>query len=267
MCERCSRVKNLENKYSGAVFIHASGGSAAEFDLDQYADQVFFVVNGAARKFLEKNICFFAYIFTDESFVAESLELIRNCLHLTNYLFVPFELYQKYLADMAVSEGVEDKFYFINRVNRIHGEKNINDKFFSLKAVFDNELKFDFSLFSAKKNKIGFSKNMSKGYFGARTIPYIALQVIFYLGFESVFLIGVDLSEASGRFYDESPVTTLPTSLDKDYARFILPSFQFMAREIISPNFQVYNLSETSRLPSDVIPKIKYTDLEKILST
>lgn len=265
MCKRCDRIKLLESKFSGPVFLFASGASSLSFDLGKYANHNFIVVNGAARKFLQDDRKFFAYVFTDESFVANSLELIKDCFCLAEFFFMPFEIYKKYLQEAVQKAGVEQKFFFINRVNRTHGEKCMSDTLFAIKSALDPKLLFDLSLLSAKKNKIGFSKDLAKGYFGSRTIAHIALQVIYYLGFEKVFLVGVDLSEAAGRFYDKDTSTALPTSLDKDYERFILPSFRFMADRVVDENFQVYNISEISRLPEAVVKKIKNQEMEKLL--
>lgn len=69
-------------------------------------------------------------------------------------------------------------------------------------------------LFYKSKN-IGFSKDITDGYFCARTIAYVALQLAYYLGFKRVFFVGLDLNSEVGRFYDKKD--PLPTTLDKGW--------------------------------------------------
>lgn len=264
--EQNKRLENLRNCFSGPVFLLASGASAKYFDLENYSKYKFIVMNGAARSFVNKKTCFFAYVFTDGSFVSDSMMLIKEALHYAELFFIPFELYERYLKQIAEAEGVSHKFYFINKINRVYGKKRERDSFFSFKSVFDKELMFDYNPFFSSVNKIGFSKNILKGYFCARTIPYIALQISYFLGFQKVFLIGLDLKESSGRFYDENPLTALPTTLDQDYVKHILPSFTYMSHNVVGPEFQVFNLSADSRLPASVLEKLSAEELSEVLS-
>ena len=259
-----NRLSTLKEKFSGNIFIFASGGSAKFFPLLDYKDNDFICVNGAVSVFIKKNITPFAYLFDDESFLINSFDLVLRAIEVSRYIFMPEELYIKHLANKAELQESISKIYFIERVNRGHGREVFSDKAFSFKNILNKDLVFNFSLFSNRKNRIGFSRNMETGYYCARTIPYVALQLAYYLGFKRVVLIGLDLNSQFGRFYDKD--NALPTSLDQDYLRFILPSFELFSSKIINDNFKVFNLSESSRLPGSVIEKINLNKLDNILN-
>ena len=131
---------------------------------------------------------------------------------------------------------------------------------FAFRTLFDPELVGKFSLFSQKKNRIGFSKNLEKGYYCARTIPYVGLQAAYYLGFSKVFFSGLDLTSTKGRFY-EARLNVLESTLDKDYSGFIYPSFQLCSQKIFNSKFMGYNLSVASKLPNSVLYKVKVSSI------
>ena len=259
-----NNLSALKEKFSGNVFIFASGGSAKNFPLLDYKDNDFICVNGAVSVFIENNITPFAYLFDDESFLINSLDLVLKAIEVSEHIFMPEELYIKHLANEVKIKEFVNKIYFIERVNRGYGRKVLSDKTFSFKNILNKDLVFSFSMLSNRKNRIGFSRNMEAGYYCARTIPYVALQLAYYLGFKNVALVGLDLNSQSGRFYDKD--NALPTSIDQDYLRFILPSFELLSNKVVSDSFKVFNLSESSRLPSSVIDKIDLTKLDNILN-
>ena len=237
---------------------------AKKFPLLKYKSKKFICVNGAVKIFVESNIRPFAYLFDDESFLVNSLELVFSAIDISEYIFMPEELYIKYIESKINDKVILNKIIFIERVNRGYGRKVVSDKLFSLKNISNKDLAFNFSFFSNRKNRIGFSRNIADGYFCARTIPYVALQLAYYLGFNNVFMVGLDLNSQTGRFYESG--SSLPTSIDQDYLRFILPSFELLASKVIADNFKVYNLSESSKLPSSIIKKISINELDKILN-
>jgi KDO transferase-3 len=119
---------------------------------------------------------------------------------------------------------------------------------------------------SKRARSIAFSKDLSTGFYDARTVAYVALQLAYHLGFEQVLLVGVDLDQSVGRFYedDDAEVERSPCGLDQHWDSRILPSLTLMAREVVNEHFRVYNLSATSRIPPTVIPKIGLTEARRI---
>lgn len=258
-----SNLASLKRKFDGGVFVLASGGSAKKFPLSDYKNKRFICVNGSILALLKKNIIPFAYVFNDESFLINSMDLVLKGIRVSNYVFLPKELYYKYIEENITDARDRSKIYFIERVNRSLGDKGASDRVFSLKNILNKDYVNSFSLFSNKKNRIGFSLNLESGYFCARTIPYVALQLAYYLGFKKVFLIGLDLNSETGRFYDNK--NSLPSYIDQHYDGFILPSFELMSKRVTNNDFKVFNLSGNSRLPNSIVKKITIEDLWGLL--
>lgn len=244
-----NHLSELRNQFSGTVVILASGPSATEVPLKVYQENPVIAVNGAVRLLLEHNIQPFLYMFNDGYFVENNIELIWQVLKTAKYVFMPEEFYYK-----SFSSHHSENIYFISRVNR--GRKQYSPRVFAFLTLFDPELVGNFSFFSQKKNRIGFSKNLEKGYYCGRTIPYVGLQAAYYLGFNRVLVSGLDLNSKMGRFY-ESGAQSLESTLDKDYKNFILPSFNVYKKKIESKDFKAFNLSEFSVLPHTALEKLK----------
>jgi len=164
----------------------------------------------------------------------------------------------------AESKGAvfpQNKPYFLlERVNRMNDRAPLTDRRFAWSIRHDQDLHSDFSLWRRKPNRIGFSRNFSKGYFCARTIAYVGVQLACHLGFSRVCLVGVDLNPDAGRGYHED--VALPSTLAEDFDDYILPSFCFLQQRIIRPGqFEVFNLSPNSRLPDHVISRLALEEL------
>ncbi len=256
-------IKQLDKIFTDSVFIYASGKSSSEFPLQDYRDRKYIVVNGAVRVFIESGITPFAYVFDDGGFLKDNIDLVVEAIRFSKFIFIPEVLYIEYALKDKISLEDQDKIYFIDKVNRRNGFILGSYRLFFIKNIFNKKLKFKFSRIFLSSKNIGFSKDVTQGYFCARTIPYVALQLAYYLGFKKVFLVGLDLNASVGRFYDGS--NPLPTTLDKDYPKHIYPSFELAAKRVINEEFMVYNLSMMSRLPESIIPKITLNQLASLI--
>ena len=252
-------------RYEGSVFLLASGPSAGEFPLSRYADWPVIAMNGSIVRCADQKITPFFYICDDPGFVRDRPDLAclgaRSATHLAMSLSCLQELHRHDPTLLPQRSGV----LLLERVNRRHGMAVLSDRSYAWSIRRDPDLICGFSLLRRKTNRIGFSRNMSKGYFGGRTIPYAATQLACHLGFSQVFLIGMDLNKAIGRFY-ETGAAALPSSLDEDFEDYILPSFRIVAEQV-SPRYplRLFNLSPLSRLPASVVPKIETTQLDALL--
>ncbi|MBC3363455.1 lipopolysaccharide biosynthesis protein [Pseudomonas sp. SWRI154] len=209
-------------------------------------------MNGAISMFSQAGTKPFFYICSDTNFPLQQPELFATA--------------------MQISENValwEEQFDIV--------QIKPSGKVFSLKkapraSIFTSlfnpqkSLVRDRSFFSKRSKDIGFSKDMTLGYFDARTVMYLALQIAYHLGFNKVFLVGFDLNQAAGRFYETSESNRSPCGLDQHYDTRILPSLKLMCEHIVSDNFQVYNLSADSRVPAHIIEKISLDDARRMLN-
>lgn len=247
---------------SGGVIVLASGPSASYFPIDRF-DLPVIAMNGSILKCAESEVVPEFYICDDDSFIrdrsamaiegaerAANLAMTRSCYSILNELH-PGCLLRKNL-------------YVLDRVNRKGDRAVISDRRYAWSIRNDEDVFSGFSIFSKKANRIGFSKNLEKGYFGSRTIPFAALQLACHLGFNKAFLVGVDLNPEAGRFY-ETGTRALPSTLHEDFEKYILPSFTLMSEKIVKKGeFEVFNLSLKSRLPDKIIKKITVDQMAEI---
>ena len=249
---------------SGDVIVLASGPSAGDFPLEKFAELPVLAMNGSIVKCAAAGISPYFYLCDDDSFVEERALLAKDGVERAQNVAMTASCFQ--ILETIFPGILSGKnLYVLKRVNRVNGKPAMSDRRFAWSIRRDPDLFSGFSLFSKKPNRIGFSRNLSKGYFGSRTIPFAGLQLVAHLGFERVFLVGVDLNPSAGRFY-ESGRKALPSTLDEDYPKYILPSFEMMANQVMAEGrFEVYNLSTNSRLPDSLIRKISITDMEKLL--
>lgn len=258
-------LAELRGTQTGDLFIVASGPSAKQFQLRSYAHLPMVAVNGSIRLFAEAGIAPYFYLCDDSSFVRNRLPLLLQAVELAQNLALSPRVIES-LLERAPQALYGRCVYRLERVNRTHeGSVAMGDRRFAWLVRKDCDIECRFSLLRQKPNRIGFSRNMEKGYFSNRTIPYAGLQLAYHLGFGRVFMVGLDLDSSVGRFYEQGS-EAVPSRLDGDYEDYILPCFQLMSERIVGPNFQVYNLSTSSRLPESVVPKITFDRLDQLLA-
>lgn len=257
--------KALKNRHLDSVFILASGPSAGSFPLQEYRNSKFITANGSIALCVQHQIKPLFYLCNDLGFVRDRPQMVLLGLSHATHLAFSSEI-QDYLLK-AHPDWLHGKTILpLHRVNRHPQQTPKSDRAYAWSTRNDSELIHRFSLFHAKLNRIGFSKNLDKGYFCARTIPYAGLQLAYYLGFRRCFLVGMDLSPQQGRFYEQG-TQALPSTLLQDYGDYIQPSFTLLREKIINrENFQVFNLSLESRLPDSIIPKMDLQTLRTQLS-
>ncbi|MDF0731792.1 lipopolysaccharide biosynthesis protein [Pseudomonas entomophila] len=237
-----SSFEACRNSQKGPVVILASGASASDFPLEAFADVPLIAMNGSIAMLEGTGIRPFFYVCTDRDFSNQQPELFASALRLSprvalwpeqfDWLDLPDEC-ERYPLLKALEPGFGDWLggkegpYVRNR-----------------------------GWWSKRARSIGFSKDLSHGFFDARTVMYVALQLAYHLGFETVLLVGVDLNQSLGRFYETGNVRRSPCGLDQHWEGRILPSLTLMARQVVGDRFRVYNLSVQSRISDALIPKI-----------
>ena len=250
---------NFQSK-SGPVFILASGPTAAEFPLQEFPSVPVMAMNGSILKCEAESVQPSFYLCDDPSFIESRVALAEKGVTQAKSTAMTADCYERMQA-LAPDCLINKRLFLMSRVNRHNRRAIISDKRFAWSIRNDPHLHSNFSLLHAKPNRVGFSTNMAKGYFGSRTIPLAALQLARHLGFSKVFLLGVDLNPSAGRFYEQGD-EALPSTLDNDFDEYILPSFHHMAEKIVSPGeFEVFNMSDDSRLPASVVPRLSLAEL------
>ena len=263
-CIRLNDFAPLRGQCNGALFIIASGPSVNEFPMARYRKVPMIAVNGSIARFADEGVEPLFYLCDDRGVaarkglaVAEGIKRSANAA-LSRSAFNEVAKQNPHLLSSA-------NLFLLERVNRSSGQAAMSDRRFAWQVRNDPDYAVEWSLLRQKPNRIGFSRNMTNGYFNGRTIAYAALQLAYHLGFDKVFLVGVDMTPEAGQFYDPKG-EVVPSRLGDDYVDYILPSFDLMARKVVDSRFAVYNLSQKSRLPEKIIQKISYEKLDLLLA-
>ncbi|WLH64108.1 lipopolysaccharide biosynthesis protein [Pseudomonas sp. FP2300] len=243
----------LKSVKSGPVFIIASGNSAKHFPIHEFSDIPMITMNGAISMFTHTDIKPFFYVCSDNDFPRQQPELFATAMRLSEHVALWEDQFE------AIETPPSGRSLSLKKAPRAS----------FLATLFGREksLVRKTSFLSKRSKDIGFSKDLAAGCFDARTVMYLALQVAYHLGFNKVFLVGFDLNQAAGRFYETAQINRSPCGLDQHYYTRILPSLKLMANSVIDSRFQVYNLSSTSRVPTHIIPKVSVDDAKRILAT
>lgn len=258
--------ESCHRKYSGPVFIIASGPSVLDFPIEKYRNYPMIAMNGSICCLQENNVQPLFYLCDDIGVVAAHKEAFRLGVENAKYCCLGDRVI--FNAQQQIP-GIFDgrKIYMMQRVNRFLGGTAVSDRRFAWCARSNPDFEVEWSLFNQKKNRIGFSRNLCKGYFNGRTIAYSAVQLAYHLGFDKIFLVGVDMGGKAEQFYFCEAAGSMGRSrILEDFPKYILPSFDLMSRKVINKSFSVFNLSASSRIPSTIVPKINIASLDKILS-
>ncbi len=249
-----TKPSDLKNTQSKRCLLFASGPSAKHIDLSLYDDEPVFFMNGSIQSLNSKRDSTTFFVADDSHFVRNSLETMSKALELADHLFLSpraVNILCKKLPSQIQNKSVT----IIERANRTYDQESLADREFYQENNRDPDLIFAKQrLFRKKGFNIGFSKNLGKGYFSARTVPYCAMQIAYHLGFREFHIAGMDLTAGIGRFYEENK--PLATTLGDDYDDHIFPSFKLAGEIARREGWIITNLSQQSRLPSNIIPKI-----------
>jgi KDO transferase-3 len=257
--------KPCQQSPEAPLFLLASGASAMQFPFQKYARFPFIAMNGSVSALAQAGIDPLFYVVSDDGFCRNRPDLAALGLSVARHAAFSLGSYAVIHAkDPALLPG--KSLYLLERADQLHGRPRQSPRRFAWQIRHDPDLLSGFSLFSHRKNRIGFSRNMQKGFFESRTVAYAALQLGYALGFRRIFIIGMDLKASTGRFYEKGQAAPQPSFIDQEFDSLILPSFRFMAEHALGKEgFQVYNLSQDSRLPASVVPKITLGELEEML--
>lgn len=238
------------NTRSGTVFIVASGASAKDFYPEDFAHVPMITMNGAISKFIGTGVKPFFYTCTDKDFSNQQPELFSQAMLISERV----ALWEEHLRASSITP--QGEVFFLSKAPKLSWAELVGE---------DKELIRNRNLLSRRNRRIGFSKNLQRGFFDARTVAYLALQIAYHVGFTRAVMVGVDLNQSTRRFYEDGAIDLSPCGLDQHFFTRILPSFEMVSERVMSDRFQVYNLSNVSRIPSDVIPQISLDELSRII--
>lgn len=234
------------------AFIVASGPSINDLDLRPILDHTCVAVNGSIVKFQELGRAPDHYVVVAKAFVHDRLELLARGLASGAHCWLGSEtLLEICRRDPGCLDGAI--IHLLDPLEKRYGHDLIEENRLLDRFATDHEVDAD------RKRGNLFSLNPQRGVRLAMTVVYPALQVARYTGASHIGILGMDLSVdnagGSKRFYEAGPKAA-PTHLDSHYRDFIEPAFAAVPEVGNRHGFEVLNLSPTSRLPTEALPKV-----------
>lgn len=235
------------------IHLILSGPSIKEIDYNQLQMPCVMGVNGSIALRQKFDIQFRYYVIIDASFVRDRMELVREIVALDLILFTRAEALKEINLRFK-REEVKCQIVLFDQVDTPACAPKPNPAELLYRAKHTPA----WTIFDANRH-LGFSTDVAKSTFAAKTVAYDALQILVWLGFVEVYIHGLDLSNVNTapRFYEDKE-DKLSSNIDVNFASFIEPSFRSASRLLRERGLQVYNLSEGSVLNEEIFTKINW---------
>lgn len=247
-------ARDLTVSRPAACHLIATGPSVSDIDYDALDLRHVMGVNGAISLRERCHVSFEFYCIVDAGFVRKRPDLVARVIQEDLTLFTtPLVLW--YMKQCLSFEQLRCRIFLIEDVLYPVGRRSLCTR--DLSSV---QVRSDAVLFG--EGPLGFSLNVRRGVIDGRTVAYTALQVLVWLGFDRVFLHGLDLRDAAHtpRFYEKAE-SMQPSSLDAHFDAFIEPSFRGAAALLGNLGVDVKNLSPNSALGPGIFEQADWRTL------
>jgi Kdo-III transferase WaaZ len=251
---KIQKISSLQRRHTGNILITATGPSINDMDFSRFPAMPVMGVNGAYA--LRDKINFQFYVIVDMTFIDKKIEMVQGVISdpaIT--LFTTLHGVVKIINAFTTSKIqckvviIEDACYKIYERKVIPVQ--ILDTYRNAKDV---------SICPGHKH-IAFSNDIRSGIFDAGTVVYWALQIAAFMGFQTVYIAGLDMNNfTQPRFY-ENETNKLPCFLDEKFASLIEPAFRHASIVLKKKGVTVKNLSKHSALGNDIFEKVDFYDV------
>ena len=231
----------------GPCHLIATGPSVNEIDYNALDLHNVMGVNGAIALQDTQRVRFDYYCIVDAGFVRKRPDLVARVVQERLTLFAtPLVLW--YIAQYFPLAQLRCRICLIEDIQYPACKRALR-----MQELISAHRSPELVLFDEVRT-LGFSLNVKRGTFDGRTVAYTGLQICNSLGFDTIFLHGLDLRNASStpRFY-ETLENMQPSALDDDLESFIRPLFRHAAALLKSRGVRVVNLSPHSALGADIL--------------
>lgn len=247
---------------AGPCFIVASGPSMADIDILRIRSYPTLCLNAAIKKFSDAGLSPTYCLIVDHRVFERHWDCVVQSIESGALCFFNFEGLS-IIAERAPALFKHQNIALIESVSRKYGIPRLSQS----EALQQFSQDADFLLahdLLAYCRSIGFSFNLQKGVFAGKTVATWAVQLAHGLGFESIWMLGVDLGgTGKAHFYAEQ------AGPKPDFLRYYEPHIRgcfTLAREACEKTgVSLYNLSLNSALPTEIVPKLSFEDaLQKL---
>ena len=196
-------------------------------------------VNGAISL---NEIKFSRYIIIDHNFIESRFDLVQKVLD-TNCIF---------FTTPRCLDAILRKVDFKNISCQIKTIETIKDNV--IEVFLNKEMRIETNKeYFFFRNNLGFSENIFSGVFDYFTVAYVSLQIINNLGYEQVYIAGLDMNNFNKpRFYED--IEDKQSTLLDIHTPHVLNAFNTAALFFKEKEVCVFNLSKHSAV--DAFEKI-----------
>lgn len=250
------QLSSLQGSFSGDLLLAATGPSVKSLHLEKFPAMPAMGVNGAY--FLHDRVDFKFYVIVDMGFIDQKPEIIRNIIDNQGLtLFTTVQGVTKIIDKFSLAK-IKCRFAVIeDAAFKIYQPMIDNDALWS--AYHDNQN----VVFAADRKDIAFNHDIRSGIFDAGTVVYWAFQILTFLGFKQLYIIGLDMNNFhQPRFY-ETAENKLPTNLEVKISHLVMPSFHHASQIMKTKKIAVKNLSVTSAISNEIFDKVDSDELFK----
>ncbi len=248
------KISTLKGRHSGKVLITATGPSINDIDFSRFPVMPVVGVNGAYA--LQGKIDFQYFVIVDMTFIDKKLDMVQEVISDPAVtLFTTLHGIVKIINVFTSSKIhcqvviIEDACYKIYKRKVMPGK--IWDIYRGAREI---------SICPEHKH-IAFNNDIRTGVFDAGTVVYWALQIVAFLGFQTVYIAGLDMNNFNHPRFYENEKNKLPCFLDEKFANLIEPAFRHASIVLKKKGIVVKNLSQHSALGNDIFEKVNYYDV------
>lgn len=249
-------LSTLRGSYNGRALLIATGPSIKKIDFSSIPKLPTIGVNGAWS--LHKEVDFNIYIIVDMTFIDNRPEFLEKIIAKSDLtLFTTVHGIIK-IVDRFSMNNIKCKLVVIeDKCYKIYEKKILSD---NVKKTFTSHQDI---LFLKNSDRIAFNYDIRTGVFDAGTVVYWSLQILAFLGFNKIYIAGLDMNNFSKPRFYETTDNMLPSFLNEKLHDIIIPAFTLASQALRNKNIEIINLSQNSAIPSYIFPKLDYRDAFK----
>ncbi len=257
-------IKTLKHTFKNHCFIIASGPSLNEIDFQRLAPFDCISLNCSIRKLTEQHIEPKHCVIVDRRAFENDWDCIEaSILSGANCYFSAVGISR--ICEQKPELLKQNNIYLIEAIGRQFNLPRPTMDEFQQRYQNDPDIFLDPKVIS--RGTIGYSLNAEKGFFNSRTVAAWAVQLAPYLGYKHLNIIGMDLGGTGKSYFDSSNHTAIPYDFIDLYDPYIKVCFEQAQRASKIGGFQIYNLSQHSTLPDEIVPKISFEQALEQLNT
>lgn len=246
-----AHIDCFKNPVCKELLILASGPSINQTDLSEFSAMHWCAVNGAVNvlpRYADKPLNY--YVVVDQGFVVDRIQILAEVLKNPDVVVFTNVFCMHLIVGLLDFENIKAQLVLLeDRQLPVYGCK------MSAEQMRLQSKQADAALSWHETSDVGFSLDLKRGYISGGTVVYIALQIACYLGYQKVYLAGVDMKNfQQPRFY-ETATTRLDTKLDLEFETLVYPSFALAADIYRRHNIEGYNLCLDSGLDDAIFPR------------